>query len=145
MKTIPLSTQERRDFEKRWNESEAMQHLGARIELGEDDIIRATIEPLVKHHRGGLGTDAVNGVIMSGLFDLVIGVVGVFNASGKRAGTAQLSMSFIKPVLGNKVTAESWLVKGGGNVIFASGHIKDENGKICARCDGLIGVSSKSN
>ena len=59
-----------------WNTSPAMKHFGARLDFERVDRVRAVIDPVQPVHRGGLGTEAVNGVVLAGLFDLVIGTVG---------------------------------------------------------------------
>ena len=59
-----------------WNGSPAMKHFGARLDFERVHRVRALIDPVRDIHRGGLGTDAVNGVVLAGLFDLVIGTVG---------------------------------------------------------------------
>ena len=59
-----------------WNASASMKHFGARLEFERVDRVRAVIDPVLPVHRGGLGTDAVNGVVLAGLFDLAIGTVG---------------------------------------------------------------------
>ena len=59
-----------------WNDSPPMKHFGAKLAFDRVDRVRAVIDPVTTVHRGGLGTDAVNGVVLAGLFDLVIGTVG---------------------------------------------------------------------
>jgi hypothetical protein len=59
-----------------WNAGPPMRHLGARLEFTRIDRVRAVIDPVQPFHRGGMGTEAVNGVVLAGLFDLVIGTVG---------------------------------------------------------------------
>src|SRR5215467_611053 len=59
-----------------WNASPPMKHFGARLEFERVDRVRAVIDPVTMVHRGGLGTDAINGVVLAGLFDLVVGTVG---------------------------------------------------------------------
>jgi hypothetical protein len=46
------------------------------------DRVRAVIDPVLPVHRGGIGTEAVNGVVLAGLFDLVIGTGGLADAAG---------------------------------------------------------------
>ena len=77
-----------------WNTSPPMKHFGAKLAFDRVDRVRAVIDPVTPVHRGGLGTDAVNGVVLAGLFDLVIGTVGWLTRPDVRSATVNLSMSF---------------------------------------------------
>ena len=44
----------------------------------------------------------MNGAVIAGVFDLTIGLVGHSCAIGRRAGTAQLNIHFVRPVLGDR-------------------------------------------
>ena len=124
-----------------WNASPSMQHFGARLEFSRLDRVRAVIDPVLPVHRGGLGTDAVNGVVLAGLFDLVIGTVGWLTRPETRSATVTLSMSFVRPTRGERVAAEARLIRSGMNLIFASAEIFDAEGKVTARCDGTCAVA----
>jgi uncharacterized protein (TIGR00369 family) len=124
-----------------WNAGAPMQHFGARLEFERVDRVRAVIDPVRDIHRGGLGTSAVNGVVLAGLFDLVIGTVGWLTRPETRSATVNLSMSFFRPTRGDRVVAEARLIRSGMNLIFAAAEIFDEEGKVTARCDGTCSVA----
>ena len=90
-------------------------------------------------HRGGLGTEAVNGVVIAGVFDLTIGLAH-FCTLGRRSGTAQLNIHFIRPVLGDRFEILGRLVRAGRSLVFATADLHDEEGQLCARCDGIVAV-----
>ena len=96
-----------------WNASPPMKHFGARLEFERVDRVRAVIDPVMLVHRGGIGTDAVNGVVLAGLFDLVVGTVGWLTRPDTRSATVNLSMSFFRPTRGDRIAAEARLVRGG--------------------------------
>ncbi|HXE58000.1 MAG TPA: PaaI family thioesterase [Gemmatimonadales bacterium] len=139
--TIPLPEAERQALSVKWSNHPAMRHMGARADFTDPDAVRLVIDPVQPHHRGGLGTEAVNGAVIAGLLDVAVGAVGHFQAIGQRAGTAQLSIQFLRPVLGNRVTAVARLVRAGQTLVFATAHVEDEQGKVCARCEGIVAVS----
>ena len=60
-----LSPEERKRIEDEWNGHEAIRYLGARVDLSDPAAIRLLVDPVQPHHRGGLGTNAVNGVAMA--------------------------------------------------------------------------------
>ena len=139
--TIPLEPAERTRFEAMWNAAPGMLHMGARADFSDPGAVRVTIQPLQPVHRGGLGTDAVNGAVITGLCDVALGMVGHFHTMGRRAGTAQLNIQFLRPVLGDGVRAVGRLVRAGTNLVFATVEVEDMNGRVCARCDGIVAVS----
>jgi len=124
-----------------WNASPPMKRLGARLEFRRLDRVRAVIDPVEIYHRGGMGTDAVNGVILAGLFDLAIGTVGWLTRPDTRSATVSLSMTFLKPTRGDRVTVEAGLLRAGTNLTFASAEIFDGHDKVTARCDGTVAVA----
>ena len=135
-----LSDAERAKFEGQWNQHPGMQHMGLRVDLSRPDVLRVYVDPVLPHHRGGLGTEAVNGAVIAGVFDLAIGLVGHFAARGKRVGTAQLNIQFIRPVLGDRFDAFARIVRAGRTLVFADGDLLDQAGVLCARCDGIVAI-----
>jgi len=124
-----------------WNDSEPMRRLGARLEFDRVDRVRAVIDPVMPYHRGGMGTDAVNGAVLAGLFDLVIGTVGWLTRPDTRSATVTLAMTFLRPTRGDRISAEGRLLRGGTNLIFASAEILGGDGEPTARCDGTCAVA----
>ena len=124
-----------------WNASPPMQRLGVRLDFRRVDRVRAVIDPVEPFHRGGMGTDAVNGVVLAGLFDLAIGTVGWLTRPDTRSATVNLAMTFLRPTRGNRVTVEAWLIRGGTNLTFAAAEILDGDDQVTARCDGTVAVA----
>ena len=124
-----------------WNTSPPMRHFGARLEFDCVDRVRAVIDPVTNVHRGGLGTDAVNGVVLAGLFDLVIGTVGWLTRPDTRSATVNLAMSFFRPTRGDRIAAEARLVRSGLNLVFVAAEIFDAEGRVTARCDGTCAIA----
>ncbi|HEY3203870.1 MAG TPA: PaaI family thioesterase [Thermoanaerobaculia bacterium] len=124
-----------------WNVSPPMQHFGAKLEFTRVDRVRAIIDPVTMVHRGGLGTDAVNGVVLAGLFDLVIGTVGWLTRPDTRSATVNLTMSFFRPTRGDRIMAEARLIRSGLNLVFAAAEIFDGEGRVTARCDGTCAIA----
>ena len=136
-----LSANDRAEFERRRNEHPGMSWMGARVDLGTEGLVRCVVDPIRPHHRGGLGTDAVNGAVIAGIFDLVIGLSGYVHTRGRRAGVAQLSVQFLRPVMGDRFETVARAVRAGTNLIFSTAELVDERGVICARCDGIVAVA----
>ncbi|MGH9318036.1 MAG: PaaI family thioesterase [Thermoanaerobaculia bacterium] len=128
-----------------WNSSLPMQQLAARLDFQRVDRVRAVLDPVMPFHRGGMGTDAVNGAVLAGLFDLVIGTVGWLTRPDARSATVNLSMTFFRPTRGDRVVAEARVIKTGLNLVFAAAEIFDSNGEVTARCDGTCAVALGSS
>lgn len=142
MSDLP-SDGERRALGERLNQHPGMQHLGARIDLSAPSgEVRVTVDPIRHHHRGGLGTEAVNGVVIAGLFDLVVGITGYLHVYGRRAGVAQLNVQYLRPVTGDRFEVVGRPTRVGRNLVFAAAELIDERGAVCARCDGIVAVSA---
>jgi uncharacterized protein (TIGR00369 family) len=124
-----------------WNASPPMRQLGARLEFDRVDRVRVVIDPVMPYHRGGMGTDAVNGPVLAGLFDLAIGTVGWLSRPDSRSATVTLAMTFLRPTRGDRVTVEGRLLRAGINLTFAAAEITDDRGEVTARCDGTVAVA----
>jgi len=124
-----------------WNASPPMRRLGARLEFDRVDRVCAVLDPVMPYHRGGMGTDAVNGPVLAGLFDLAIGTVGWLTRPDTRSATVSLAMTFLRPTRGDRVTVEARLIRGGMNLTFAAAEIFDGRGEVTARCDGTVAVA----
>jgi uncharacterized protein (TIGR00369 family) len=139
-----LTEAQRAEMAAQWNQHPGMKHMGATLDLSIPDIVRATIDPLRPYHRGGLRTDAVNGAVIAGMFDLAIGLAGYLHTRSRRAGVAQLSIQFLRPVEGDRLEVTSWPTRVGHNLVFAAAELRDQNGRVCAVCSGMVSVSSRA-
>ena len=124
-----------------WNASPPMQQLGVRLEFTRVDRVRAVVDPVQPFHRGGMGTDAINGAVLASLFDLAIGTVGWLSRPEGRSATVTLAMTFLKPTKGDRVAVEGRLLRSGTNLTFASAEIFDGKDEVTARCDGTVAVA----
>src|SRR5512147_2119925 len=138
-----LTEAQRAEMAAQWNQHPGMKHLGATLDLSIPGLVRATIDPLMPFHRGGLGTEAVNGAVIAGMFDLVIGLAGYLYTRGQRAGVAQLSMQFLRPVEGERLQVTGWPTRVGLSLVFAAAELRDQTGRVCAVCDGMVAVSGR--
>lgn len=130
-------------LEAMWNAHPGMQHMGWRVDLSTPGLVRAFIDPVLPHHRGGLGTDAVNGAVIAGMFDLVIGLSGYMHTIGRRAGVAQIHVHYLRPVEGDRFEVTGWPTRVGRSLVFASGELRDQRGTVCAKCDGIVAISGR--
>jgi len=136
-----LSPAMRAELNRRWNTHLGVNHIGARLDIVSRAELRATVDPVQPHHRGGMGTSAVNGPTMAGIFDLVTGLAGYLQALGQKVGVAQLNIQFMRPVLGDRFEVIGRPIKTGKSLVFVQCELLDETGALCATADGLVSVS----
>lgn len=114
-----------------------MKYFGVALDLSEAGVVKGYIDPLQPFHRGGIGTEAANGVIIAGLFDLVVGLTGFVQGGLRRAAVAQLNIQYLKPLIGNRLQVVGRPTKSGKNLVFVAAELIDERGAVCARADGI--------
>ncbi len=123
-----------------WNTSQVLRHNGMRITFTPDRVF-VDLPEVRPEHLGGLGTAAVNGLVLAGLFDLAVGSTVVLIDPHRRSATMQLSMSFERAVFGRSVRCEAWIDREGQRTLFASARVLDAEGQVCARCQAVVAVS----
>ncbi|MGZ6059645.1 MAG: PaaI family thioesterase [Myxococcaceae bacterium] len=123
-----------------WNQSEILRHQGMRVSFEPDRVV-VELPEVRAEHRGGLGTAAVNGLVLAGLFDLAVGSTVVLLDPRRRSATVQLSMSFERAVFGASARCEARIDRAGQRTLFASARILDAEGQVCARCQAVVAVS----
>ena len=126
-----------------WNQAEVLRHLGLRISFQPDRVV-VELPEVRDEHRGGLGTSAVNGLVLAGMFDLAVGSTVVLVDTHRRSATVQLSMSFERAVFGRSARCEAVVDRAGQRTLFASARILDEQGQVCARCQGVVAISRQT-
>jgi acyl-coenzyme A thioesterase PaaI-like protein len=116
-----------------------VRHFGARAEFLSLARLRVTIDPLSEVHRGGIQGDAVNGGILSAMFDLALGLPGYYRCHPDgRSATVQLSMSFLRALRGPALHTEAWIERASSGLLFTSAETRDAQGTLCATAHGVV-------
>jgi acyl-coenzyme A thioesterase PaaI-like protein len=136
-----LSAEVRAELAARWNTHPGIARIGVKLDIVSHHELRGVVDPIEPHHRGGMGTDAVNGPTIAAVFDLVTGLTGYLQAPGRRVGLAQLNIQFLRPVLGSRFEVIGRPQKTGKSLVFVASELVDESGVVCAKADGLVAVS----
>jgi len=140
---IPLSADERRRWQDQFNTIPGMKYLGCTLDIGDDRVVAVHLPEVEAHHQGGLGTDAVNGAVLAGFFDCALGVAGVLQFPGRRAGTVELSIKFMRPTRGDSLTAYAVALKRTENLCFVESELYCRN-RLCAVATGMVSTASRS-
>jgi acyl-coenzyme A thioesterase PaaI-like protein len=125
----------------RWNAHLGVERMGVTLNIVSRNELRGVVDPIAPHHRGGMGTPAVNGPTIAAIFDLVTGLTGYLQTPGQKVGVAQLNIRFLRPVLGDRFEVVGRPTKSGRSLVFVECELIDEAGIVCARADGLVSVS----
>jgi acyl-coenzyme A thioesterase PaaI-like protein len=100
------------------------------------------VDPVEIHHRGGMGTDAVNGPTIAAVFDLITGLAGYLQAIGKKVGVVQLNIQFLRPVTGTRFHAVARPTRAGRSLVFVAAELFDATGAPCAGSTGIVAITA---
>ena len=128
---IPLDAPTREQFAARMNGLASMQMMGARLDLADPAVVRIGLAEVGEQHLGGLGTRAINGAVIAGLFDLALGV----------AGTVELSIKLMRPAFEAPIEVLSVALKRSPHLAFTEAELYAE-GRLCAVASGIVAVAS---
>src|SRR5260221_14568425 len=90
-------------MESFFNSSMQLRHSGIRIDLTDITKPLVIIDNVEEYHKGGIGTEAVNGAVIAMLADLAIGLLGLTHFAEGMTGTSNLSINYLKPLHAKKV------------------------------------------
>jgi acyl-coenzyme A thioesterase PaaI-like protein len=128
----------------RFNEGPFMRHFGLEISFPKSEQVVVTLATVRAEHRGGMGTDAINGGMLAAMFDYALGNTALLAPPLRRNATVQLSMSFERAVRGSSARCEARLDRAASKILFSSAHILDGSGNTCARASAVISMGAES-
>lgn len=137
---IPMDVDQRRRWQEGFNALAGMEVMGATLDLSDECLVRVHLPEVGPHHQGGMGSSAVNGAVIAGLFDAALGVAGVIQFPGKRAGTVELSVKFLRPTRGQSVDAWAVALKRAEGLAFVEGELY-AHGRLCAVATGIVSTA----
>jgi uncharacterized protein (TIGR00369 family) len=125
-----------------WNDKPFLHWVGARVVLAEGGRSRVEM-PVADHHRGGMGTEAVNGAVLAYLHDVAQGVAvrSLLGDDVRAIATLNLNISFI-----DAMAAETLIVCVGraisvrSAVGFAESEFLGADGQVCCRAAGTFRI-----
>ena len=123
-----------------WNRSRMIEHMGFHIRFPGDGTVVVALPKIQDFMLGGLGSDAVNGGVLSSMFDFAIGCTAFLNVPLRRNGTVQLSVNFERAVRGKSARCVARIERATKNLLFCGATIHDETDAICGRGNGLVSL-----
>jgi acyl-coenzyme A thioesterase PaaI-like protein len=138
---IPLDEAARRQVAARMNGLASMRLIGARVDLTDPKVVRLGLAEVAEHHLGGLGTRAINGAVIAGLFDAALGLAGGVQFGGQRTGTVELSIKLMRPAFEAPLEVLSIALNQSPHLAFTEAELYAD-GKLCAVASGIVAVAS---
>jgi len=123
---------------KAFNASPQLAQHGIRADLTTPSEPRVILDPVTDAHRGGIGSAAVNGAVIAGMFDLAIGLLGVPYWLDGLSATATLNIQYLRPALADSVTAIATRGELTKSRIFGSASLVGPDGTVFAQAQGSL-------
>ncbi|MAA73308.1 MAG: hypothetical protein CMN28_01200 [Salinisphaeraceae bacterium] len=122
-----------------WAESTFFTWMGLEIVEARNDYAKLRL-PVQPHHRGGGGTAAVNGGVLSYMLDGVMGVA-VHSGNPPDIGgqvTLTLNLEFLDMATADtEILCEAEVIRRGGSTVFVDGRVYNNQGRVACRGHGI--------
>ena len=123
----------------RINELPAIKKFGVNVDFNKEGLAVVSIDPVNDLHTGGMESNAINGMTLMGMLDVSMCAASLLRVgSGVRCATLEMSVKFIKPVLGVNFMATGRVISSANNLLFCEANIVDSRGRLRATASGLI-------
>ena len=96
------------------------------------------VDEVTEIHKGGIGSDAINGGVIAGLADLALGLLGLTHYKEGMTATAQITVHFLKPFRTKSIKARAIAQKVVGNRIFGTVELYNDKEEVCAIAYGAL-------
>jgi uncharacterized protein (TIGR00369 family) len=127
-----------KEIESFFNASTQLKQMGMRVDLSNRTAPMVFIDEVAEMHRGGIGTEAVNGAVIAMLVDLAIGLLGIAHYTDGMTATSNLNINYVKPLLATKVIARAEQTEVIGKRIFGIIRVMNEKEEVCAYATGSL-------
>lgn len=115
-----------------WATDSFWQWMGLRIGSAGADGATVCLD-VQPHHRGGGGTNAVNGGVVAYLCDAALGAAVAGLQWPPRMVTVSLNVTYLSPTVGQRITAEAVITSAGRTLVFADITVRNEDGSTSAQ------------
>ncbi|MBI3220669.1 MAG: PaaI family thioesterase [Bacteroidetes bacterium] len=126
------------EIEKFFNASAQLKQMHIRIDLSNMSEPQVCIDEVMEVHKGGIGTEAVNGAVIALLVDLAIGLLGIRHYAEGMTATSNFNINYVKPLMANKVVVRAEETEVIGKRIFGIARVMNEKGEVCAYATGSL-------
>lgn len=121
------------DQQRRFNAIPLWNQLGITLEEARPGyarvgLVRNSLVP------GGIG-GSIHGGLLAALVDIAMleAIIPALEADEQPGGTADLNITYMRPAMGPRITAEATTLRKGKTLAVTEVEIKDDQGRLCAK------------
>ncbi len=137
----PKNSVEQKQFLTYWNNCSLADIFGFQLYIQNNDPV-FDVTNIRTWHRGGGGSDAINGGIIAALCDYTIGMVGIFNLPDGKKFTTDLKINFKKPLEGSSFKVIGQADQVSTNMVKSNAKVYDQNNLLCSIANGRVLLTS---
>lgn len=127
-----------KELENIFNRSLQLKHVNARVDLTRPETPEAIMDEVLDSHKGGIGSDAVNGGVIAAMADLALGLLGLHHYKDGMTATAQITIHYLKPFRTKSIRARASTQQVVGNRIFGNVELFNDKDEVCAIANGAL-------
>lgn len=132
------------DQQRRFNATPLWNQLGITLEDARAGYARVALarNPLVPSGIGG----SVHGGLLAALVDIAMleATIPGLEPTEQPGGTADLNITYMRPAMGPRITAEATTLRKGKTLAVTEVEIKDDQGRLCAKGRTLYVIRQKT-
>ncbi len=132
------------DQRRRFETNPLWGKIGITLEEARPGYARIALErnELVPSGIGG----SIHGGILAALIDIAMleATIPALEANEQPGGTADLNITYMRPTMTPRITAEAAMIRKGKTLAVTEVEIKDDNGKLCAKGRTLYVIRQKA-
>ena len=133
----PLTQAEYDELGQAWSNGPFARYFGFRTTFQRGEKVIIELGDIHAAKLGGKGSDAINGAMLSALFDCSIGCTPSLVAPLRRSATVELAIKFLRRTHGQSARCEAFVDRLTSTLVFATAYLYDEKGVRTAQCSGI--------
>ncbi len=129
-----------KEVEDFYNNSLQLKYFGCEIAFQKENLLLVRIPKVTSIHHGGVGADAVNGGVISFLFDLSLGLTAYLVKDNQYSfsATSRISIHLKKPLFTKSISMFSKINQVKKNLIYSEAWVINESGVVCSTANGIL-------
>ncbi len=129
-----------KEVEEFYNNSLQLKYFGCEIKFKEENLLLVQIPKVTSIHHGGVGADAVNGGVISFLFDLALGMTAYLVKDNQYffSATSRINIHLKKPLFTNSISMFSKVNQVKKNLIYSEAWVINESDAVCSTANGVL-------
>jgi acyl-coenzyme A thioesterase PaaI-like protein len=140
--SFPLGPCERQVLQLELNQAPIVLGMGLRLDLSDAAYVRVVLDAVSSAHLGGMGTDAVSGMLISAMMDCAMSAAGLVHFPLQRSGTIEVTTHFARPAFGDSLAVVCGVSRKTKNLAFCDARLTNHRGTVCAFGRGIVAATT---